>query len=625
MPILASLGTANDRAFGFGDSAKAYTNAVFVYSTVNIDVLLVGGGGGGGITYSSRAGEYLAGGGGGGGQVLYTPAVTLEPTALLTPYAPIVGAGGAAAEIVNFASTNGSNGQSSTFAGLTAIGGGGGAGGSNTGLTGASGGGAGVSLDLFDPIPQGGVGLYGGNGGNGARRFDGNGNAGGGGGGAGGNGENAAVTISGDGGIGVIQNITGSAVYYGGGGGGGEAGVGGLGGGGNGSVTGYEDQTSYNGVVNTGGGGGGGGAGRFGDFLRRTWVGKGGSGVVIIRALTSDIAKFKVYGGTKTTTGSYTVWTFTKEYNSVIPDTDYTLPSVITTNAEIIYDASNPLSVRSTINASMTQAVFNSSFVQLPNGNWYYPLPEGTDIKVGDIVTLTSGFSAVIVAISYAGTTIRAEHQNLYASSWGNDVNVTITAQATTWYDISGNNRHASLGGTPTITGAGANQYFVFTDTNNAQVPSVFETPSTGGNVTFVYYFVATLTEIDSIISTVQWGVNKYSFNGEVYFSGRSGSGGDNSSGDYDPSGWRLFKVTVDASYTDKGFTFSDRKDILTEIGGQTGNWEGTRTVSVLGKPTFSSFTAQDGADIKFVSLYATANDPGLTNVYNALKGRFGL
>jgi hypothetical protein len=153
----------------------------------------------------------------------------------------------------------------------------------------------------------------------------------------------------------------------------------------------------------------------------------------------------------------------------------------------------------------------------------------------------------------------------------------------------------------------------------------VFETPSSGGDVEFVYYFVATLTEIDSIISTVQWGVNKYSFNGEVYFSGRSGSGGDNSSGDYDPSGWRLFKVTVDASYTDKGFTFSDRKDILTEIGGQTGDWEGTRIVNSQGKQTFSSFTAQDGASIKFVSLYSPANDPGLAAVYNALKGRFNL
>jgi hypothetical protein len=153
----------------------------------------------------------------------------------------------------------------------------------------------------------------------------------------------------------------------------------------------------------------------------------------------------------------------------------------------------------------------------------------------------------------------------------------------------------------------------------------VFETPSTGGDVEFVYYFVATLTEIDSIISTVQWGVNKYSFNGEVYFSGRSGSGGDNSSGDYDPSGWRLFKVTVDASYTDRGFTFSDSKVVRTYLGGQTGFTNYFLSNNSQGDPTFSSFTAQDGAAIKFVSLYATANDPGLTNVYNALKGRFGL
>jgi hypothetical protein len=132
------------------------------------------------------------------------------------------------------------------------------------------------------------------------------------------NGAGAAATGS-DGGIGVLSSITGTATYYGGGGGGGPysgefypSGDGGLGGGGKGA---YRDPSTSiqinggNGTPNTGGGGGG---GKYPSQSTSYRGGNGGSGVVIIRALTSDIAKFKVYGGTKTTTGSYTVWTFTQ-------------------------------------------------------------------------------------------------------------------------------------------------------------------------------------------------------------------------------------------------------------------------------------------------------------------------
>lgn len=310
MPILGSFGTVNDRAFGFGDgSFKTVGNKIFVTSPITVEVLLVGGGGSGGITYSAPAGTYLAGGGGGGGQVLHVPSLTLEPTTLLTPYEAIVGAGGITPDYSSQRSPTGVNGESSTFAGLTAIGGGGGGAEYINGLNGASGGGAAVTLGLSDPKPLGGTGLYGGDGGDGSRRYDGNGNGGGGGGGAGGNGQDAAITISGNGGIGVIQTITGSSVYYAGGGGGGGliGGVGGLGGGGNG------DETSHHGAPNTGGGGGGGGSKSFG-YYSQTWVGNGGSGVVIVKFLTSEASKVKVYNAIKTTDGLYTVCTFKDTY-----------------------------------------------------------------------------------------------------------------------------------------------------------------------------------------------------------------------------------------------------------------------------------------------------------------------
>ena len=56
-------------------------------------------------------------------------------------------------------------------------------------------------------------------------------------------------------------------------------------------------STSANAVANKGGGGG---PGR-----------NGGSGVVIIRWLTANAAGLTITGGTQTTTGSYTVATFT--------------------------------------------------------------------------------------------------------------------------------------------------------------------------------------------------------------------------------------------------------------------------------------------------------------------------
>jgi hypothetical protein len=66
------------------------------------------------------------------------------------------------------------------------------------------------------------------------------------------------------------------------------------------------------GTANTGGGGGG-GAGGVG-----TGSGAGGSGIVIVRYLTSDAQDLTISGGTKSTSGSYTIHTFTSSSSLVI-------------------------------------------------------------------------------------------------------------------------------------------------------------------------------------------------------------------------------------------------------------------------------------------------------------------
>jgi hypothetical protein len=247
----------------------------------SVEYLVVAGGGGGG--------GHNAGGGGGGGVLASTASVTGGLNYTIT-----VGGGGAGGS--NTPGVSGSNSVLSTFA--TAIGGGFGNSGSGTpstnGGSGGSGGGAGASF--AGGAGTAGQGFAGGSGVN---------PGGGGGGGA------AAVGGSGSGnggfpgGAGVLNAINGSSLYWAGGGGGGgytqNAGNGGIGGGGGGGCRGG----------GTGGSGGGSainnGSAGVGPDDPVFVAGNGGSGIVIIRYLGSQ----KGAGGTVTSSGGYTIHTFT--------------------------------------------------------------------------------------------------------------------------------------------------------------------------------------------------------------------------------------------------------------------------------------------------------------------------
>jgi hypothetical protein len=152
----------------------------------------------------------------------------------------------------------------------------------------------------------------------------------GGGGGAGGKGYDVPINNSGNlphGGVGVLSDINGTSYYWGGGGGGasytitpgGNGGNGGGGGGAVGTTTGGAglnagspgggganntqcNTPGGNAGANTGGGGGGGS-----HYNLTNQGGNGGSGIVIIRYLGPQNGT----GGTVTTSGLYTVHTFT--------------------------------------------------------------------------------------------------------------------------------------------------------------------------------------------------------------------------------------------------------------------------------------------------------------------------
>ena len=276
-----------------------------VSTSGNIEVLVVGGGGGGG---------QRVGGGGGGGGVFYSNVLNVTTS----PKTIVVGGGGAGAIANNVLAGNGANsifdstGGSSTK--ITAYGGGGGNSYNRvgTGASGGSGGGgsfanpggsqAGGSANPGDAGSTGSIG-YANIGGTSysATLF-----GGGGGGGAGTVGLNATSNVAGNGGIGVLKNISGANVYYGGGGGGGASGgtggLGGLGGGGNGKAAASGLKGDW-GTVNTGGGGGGGSDNTGGGS-----GGTGGSGIVIIRYLTGSIRA--TGGDTVTYYNGYTIHTF---------------------------------------------------------------------------------------------------------------------------------------------------------------------------------------------------------------------------------------------------------------------------------------------------------------------------
>jgi len=282
-------------SFTLSGSTNGTCNVSF-NANMNIQVLVVAGGGGGGGLGS--------GGGGGAGGVIYNSSFAVTNG---TSYAIQVGAGGIGAS----GNTQlGGNGSNSVFSSLTAIGGGGGA--TNSYLSPASNGGSGGGGGADDNIggmnaPGNGTAGQGNMGGYAVYRY-----GGGGGGGAGSVGGNASGSLTtgtgGNGGNGILNSITGSATYYGGGGGGGTwsgntGGTGGSGGGGAGGVNGSNGATTAangtNGTANTGGGGGG--IGFYNSTNRARVSGNGGSGIVIISfpsnaAIISAPAKLTVIG-----------------------------------------------------------------------------------------------------------------------------------------------------------------------------------------------------------------------------------------------------------------------------------------------------------------------------------------
>ena len=281
-----------------GDSNN--TTSPWNTETVAVEFLTLAGGGAGG------KGGGGAGGGGAGGYIASTSASIDKGVA----YTVTVGAGGAGS---TSATAYGGDGGNSSFGGTTATGGGAGSnGGENSsyynGKDGGSGGGATYS---------GGDGTsgQGNDGGDGASPNGGDFNrSGGGGGGAGGAGGNSGGSYNpGAGGSGSASSITGSSVTRAGGGGGSlygyfgnNTGAAGSGGGG---IGGSNNTDGTAGTANTGGGGGA-SCYQYNPYDANNGT-NGGSGIVIIKVLTSLYSGTTSGSPTVTTSGSHTILQYT--------------------------------------------------------------------------------------------------------------------------------------------------------------------------------------------------------------------------------------------------------------------------------------------------------------------------
>jgi len=323
----ALTSVAGDMIYNTTDSKPQFYNGSswtdFAPGTFTAEFLVLGAGGGGGGGEASTSGDQAGGGGAGRYRTSYgsgnisggLSAVESDLTLTKNLAIPVsIGAGGSGG---SGSPNRGSNGSDVYFYNIYSIGGGGGGteegyndiAGNSGGSSGGQGKRNGLSATSGNS-PQGlpfytGFGFRGGYTSAGGR-------GGAGGGGAGANGVDGGQNYAPQGGAGIDSSITGSAIGRGGGGGGGASGGNSVltspDGGGNG---GSNNTVAQAGDANKGGGGGGGSCQTNGTPS----VGAaGGSGVVILRYPTADVASYSQTGLTitETTDGSDTVLEITQ-------------------------------------------------------------------------------------------------------------------------------------------------------------------------------------------------------------------------------------------------------------------------------------------------------------------------
>jgi hypothetical protein len=450
--------------------------------TAQVEYLVVAGGGSGG------GGSSVNGAGGGGGAGGYRCSVSGElsgggafaeaPLTVTTQnYTVVVGAGGTSVtgDVV------GNNGQDSSFSTITSTGGGGGARYTGNGNTGGSGGGSStIGQTASGTTGQGFAG--------GTQLVSNNGDVGASGGGAGavgGNRTGNTNTLPNPGGAGVTSSITGTATPRAGGGGGGiynpisPGAAGGSGGGGQG---GFGTTNPTSGTTNTGGGGGG---------ASKGVSGAGGSGIVIIRYKTdgsNGVDATLTTGGTKTTSGIYTIHTFTTggTFSVVLITSGTTTSNVIKSATTVSIGTLKKndflIGVSTSVDYGPTITTgFWNGIIPPTNGYTVYAQKssEGPSIRLAsndsELITIATqyggtGMNTIYDALNYFNgnptyMVTNINYPNIVTSGltamWDGGFVPSYPRTGTTWSDLSGNAYDLALVGPPVFSGTnGGGLYF---------------------------------------------------------------------------------------------------------------------------------------------------------------------
>jgi hypothetical protein len=462
------------------------TSGTFTVVTVTAQVeylVVAGGGSGGGASNGNGAGS---GGGAGGyrcsvsGESSGGGASAEAPLTVTTQnYTVVVGDGGTAVtgDVV------GNNGQDSSFSTITSTGGGGGARYTGNGNTGGSGGGSSTKgLTAAGTANQGYAG--------GTQNIIGNNNgdvgaSGGGAGAVGGDRTGNTNTLPNPGGSGVTSSITGTATPRAGGGGGGiynNVSPGAAGGSGGGGQGGFGSTNPTSGTTNTGGGGGGG---------SRGVSGAGGSGIVIIRYKTdgsNGVDATLTTGGTKTTSGIYTIHTFTTggTFSVVLITSGTTTSNVIKSATTVSIGTLKKndflIGVSTSVDYGPTITTgFWNGIIPPTNGYTVYAQKssEGPSIRLAsndsELITIATqyggtGMNTIYDALNYFNgnptyMVTNINYPNIVTSGltamWDGGFVPSYPRTGTTWSDLSGNAYDLALVGPPVFSGTnGGGLYF---------------------------------------------------------------------------------------------------------------------------------------------------------------------
>jgi hypothetical protein len=584
-----------------------------------VEYLIIAGGGGGGVGASTWGG---AGGGGAGGM--------LEGSAIVTAqdYSITVGNGGSSQQ----------SGYNSSFNSITATGGGRGGDWNVGGTDGGSGGGGGGVTSAFGSGTSG----QGNNGGRGSQSggYDGA----GGGGGKNAVGGSASGGAAGAGGAGKSSSISGTATDYAGGGGGGGQGAGGSGGLGGGGVGGYtSNQNGGNGTANKGGGGGGAG-GSSGSG------GNGGSGVVIIRYKTdgSDgVDATLTTGGTKTTSGIYTIHTFTTSGTfSVVTVTVTTTSNVIKSATTVSIGTLKKndflIGVSTSVDYGPTVTTGFWNGISPPsNGYTVYAqkISEGPSIRLAsndsELITIATqyggtGMNTIYDALNYFNgnptyMVTNINYPNIVTSGltamWDGGFVPSYPRTGTTWSDLSGNAYDLALLGGPVYSGTNGGGVYFDGVNDTAQSTSITLSYSQGYSLSMWFE-----------ISSIETNGGLFSFNGSNFINfGFTTTTFRWETGLSERLDWSVAPVVdqlynITCTYDPNTSTSIIYQDATQRAISTTSTVQHTSQTAQLKLDNSPSLNLFNGVIYNcFFYTNKVLSPAEVTQNYNALKGRFGL